>query len=125
MAYVVMVSMVVGLVYLMSNQRIDVDLVVELDGARSLAGEPLRELTVTIADSKGTFVGSTHHSFPENLFADGAPLETSPARLQLQPGEYEIRFDTTYGVRRPFPGPVRAVAVTLETPGALRVRAAK
>jgi hypothetical protein len=125
LAYLVLVSTVIGLVYLMSNQRVDVDLVIDLSGARSLAGQPLAELTATIADPTGRFIGSTHYSFPRNLFEHGPPLETVPARLQLKSGEYEVRLDTAYGVRRSVPGPARAVLITVEEAGTLRVKAAK
>jgi len=125
LAYVVLIALVMGTVYLLSSQRLEVEVVVDLAGARALAGEPLQELTLTISQGEGNHIGSTRYSFPEALFADGPPMETSPVKMELRPGEYEVRVDTLYGTRKVFAGPKRVVPLAVERAGTARIKAAK
>ena len=122
-AYLVLVSLVIGAIYLLQRKSVDVALTIDLDGVRTLEKVMLREVRVEMRQAGGDWSGATVHSFPESLYPGGPPLEVGPVHIGMPPGEYEVTIVRIYGEVPVQQQLSRRVVVKIQQEGPLRIRA--
>jgi len=122
-AYLVLITAVVGVIFMLKTTALEVDLVVDLVGVRTRDGLKLMEARITILELDGQWVGASVHTFPPALFPHGPPAETTPVNMQLGQGEYEARMEFVYGDGPSSPRETRRLQFTVEQAGPIRLRA--
>jgi hypothetical protein len=125
-AYLVLIFLVIGAIYLLQKKTVDVALTIDLDGVRTLEQVMLREMRVEMRQAGGDWSGATVHSFPESLYPGGPPLEIGPVHIGMPLGEYEVTISRVYGeVHGQEKEFTRKVLVKIQQEGPLRIRAAR
>ncbi|MBM4353476.1 MAG: hypothetical protein FJ109_06705 [Deltaproteobacteria bacterium] len=122
LAYLVLVACVAGVLYLLRSPVLDVRLVVDLAGAGSLHGKPLRRVHVIVTDEEERRVASSEHLFPAELHPAGPPVETPPVSIALRRADYDLEIRLFYGDAEPAISTMRHLSIQLLQEGLLRVR---
>jgi hypothetical protein len=123
LAYLVLVACVAGVLYSLRSPSLEVHLLIDLSGAATLGGLPLRRIDVTVLDDEGRFVASTEHSFPAELYPSGPPAETLPAVMELRRADFEVAMKLHYGDADPPLQREKRVVVPVRERGEIRVAA--
>lgn len=97
LAYSVVVMMAAGLIYLLSATPLEVQVQVDLTGARNLGSAALTELTLRFPAGDGEDGQVTRFSFPASVFPSGPPAMTTPVMVKLAKGVHEVTLDFVYG----------------------------
>ncbi len=124
LAYSVLLLVVIGTLYQLQGAAVEVDFTVDLIGARLLDGRDLVKLRVEFLKDDEEIFAVTEFSFPRSLHPDGPPTATPQVPLALPRGTYEVKLAMYYGEGPGATPVVRRMEMTIEGPGAVRLRAA-
>ena len=123
-AYGVLLLVVIGTLYQLQNAAVEVNVAVDLIGARLSQGQDLVQLRVEFLTAEGERFGVTEYNFPASLHPDGPPTTTPPVPLALPKGTYEVQLTMGYGEGPGATQVVRRMGMNVEGQGAVRLRAA-
>lgn len=125
LSYAVLVAGAAGLLYMLQNAAVDVSLVVDLAGVRSLAGEPLTQLKLNVRHSGGDWIGATVYNYLPATHRNGPPPETLPVTYRISKGKYEVDMVLQYGEGQAALKVDRRLLVDVEAEGTIRLSGGK
>lgn len=96
-------------------------MVVDISHSRKLGALELREVHLSVFDSKGDWVGSSVLTYPPELHPHGPPAETPPIPMKLPRGQYDVRMEFLYGPPEHPAVAVRRVAAEIKEEGLMRL----